>query len=205
MALAGGLAGLYVAYEGTNAILLIAFRGAHYVPIEARPSLPVLGFALLLAVATGLLFGIVPAWLASRSDLAQALRGAGRWAADRSSMAQKPLVVAQVALSTVLLIGAGLVSQSLRNLEDQHFGFVTEGRLIVNIDPSLAGYMEGKLYGLYQRLEDTLPNTRRPEFQHVNLQPLGRQQLERSRVHSGETTGLPGSSAVLASRRPPLL
>jgi predicted permease len=157
LALAGGLAGLYVAYAGTHTILLLAFRGAHYVPIETEPSLPALGFALLVSVATGVVFGIVPAWLATQSDLADALRGAGRSAGDRSSTAQKPLVVAQVALSTVLLIGAGLVTQSLRNLEEQHFGFVTEGRLIVNIDPSLAGYTEDKLYGLYQRLGDTLP------------------------------------------------
>jgi len=53
----------------------------------------------------------------------------------------------------VLLIGAGLVTQSLRNLEQQHFGFVTEGRLIVNIAPALAGYTPDKLDGLYQRPE----------------------------------------------------
>jgi macrolide transport system ATP-binding/permease protein len=57
----------------------------------------------------------------------------------------------------VLLIGAGLVTESLRNLENQRFGFVTDGRLIVNIDPSLAGYTPDKLYGLYQRLEEALP------------------------------------------------
>jgi predicted permease len=57
----------------------------------------------------------------------------------------------------VLLIGAGLVTQSLRNLEHQNFGFVTEGRLIVSIEPSLSGYTEDKLNGLYQRLEEALP------------------------------------------------
>ena len=69
----------------------------------------------------------------------------------------KPLVIAQVAFSIVLLIAAGLVTQNLRNLEDQNFGFVTEGRLIVNIDPSLSGYTPDKLYGLYQRLQEKLP------------------------------------------------
>jgi len=157
LALAGGAAGLYVAYVGTHAILLLAFRGAHYIPIDARPSVPVLGFALLLSLATGIVFGIAPAWMASQSDPADTLRGAGRSTGDRSSVVQKPLVTLQVAFSIVLLIGAGLVTQSLRNLEDQHFGFVTEGRLIVNIDPSLAGYTPEKLYGLYQRLEEALP------------------------------------------------
>src|SRR5204862_6243043 len=71
-------------------------------------------------------------------------------------MLQKSLVIAQVVFSIVLLIAAGLVTQSLRNLEDQNFGFVTEGRLIVNFDPSLAGYTPDKLHGLYQRLEEKL-------------------------------------------------
>jgi macrolide transport system ATP-binding/permease protein len=157
LSLAGGAAGLYVAYAGTHAILLLAFRGAHYVPIEARPSLPVLGFSLLLSLVTGIVFGIAPALMTSQSDPADALRGAGRSTGDRSSIVQKPIGIVQVAFSIVLLIGAGLVTQSLRNLEHQDFGFVTESRLIVNIDPSLAGYKPDKLYGLYQRLEETLP------------------------------------------------
>jgi predicted permease len=157
LALAGGAAGLYVAYAGTHAILLLAFRGAHYIPIDARPSVPALGFALLLSLATGFVFGIAPAWMASQSSPGDALRRAGRSMGDRSSILQKPLVIAQVAFSIVLLIGAGLVTQSLRNLEHQDFGFVTESRLIVNIDPSLAGYTPDKLYGLYQGLEDTFP------------------------------------------------
>jgi len=157
LAVAGGAAGLYVAYTGTRTILLLAFRGAHYTPISPKPSLTVLAFAFLLSLITGVVFGVAPAWIGSRSDPADALRGAGRSTGDRSSLVQKPLVILQVAFSIVLLIGAGLVTQSLRNLEDQHFGFVTEGRLIVNIDPSLAGYTPDKLYGLYQRLERALP------------------------------------------------
>src|SRR5205809_214068 len=156
LAVAGGAVGLYVAYAGTRAILLLAFRGANYVPIDARPSLPVLGFAVLLSLVTGIVFGIAPAWTASQSSPIDALRGSGRSAGDRSSMLQKSLVIAQVVFSIVLLIAAGLVTQSLRNLEDQNFGFVTEGRLIVNIDPSLAGYTPDKLHGLYQRLEEKL-------------------------------------------------
>jgi len=157
LALAGGAVGLVVAYEGARAILALAFRGARYVPIEASPSLSVLGFAFLLSLATGMVFGIVPAWIASQAEPAGALRKTGRSGGDSSSKLQKPLLIAEVAFSTVLLIGAGLVMQSLRNLEHQDFGFATEGRLIVNIEPSLSGYTEDKLHGLYQRLEDTLP------------------------------------------------
>jgi predicted permease len=157
LALLGGAAGVYVAYAGSRAILVLAFRGAHYIPIDARPSLPVLVFAVLMSVATGIVFGMAPAWIASRSHPADALRGVGRSTGDRSSGVQKPLVVMQVAFSIVLLIGAGLLTKSLRNLEAQHFGFVTEGRLIVSVNPSLAGYTEGKLAGLYQRLEQAVP------------------------------------------------
>ena len=156
LALAGGAAGVYVAYAGTQALLLLAFHGAHYVPISARPSLPVLGFALLLSLATGIVFGIAPAWMTSRSDPADTLRGAGRSTRDRSSWAQKSLVILQVALSVILLIGAGLLTRSLCNLENQHWGFVTQGRLIVKVDPALAGYAPDKLDRLYQRLESTL-------------------------------------------------
>jgi len=157
LALVGGAAGLYVAYAGTHAILLLAFRGAQHIPIDTRPSVAVLAFALVLSLATGVVFGIAPAWMTSQSYPADALRRAGRSTVDRSSVVQKSLVIVQVAFSIVLLIGAGLVTQSLRNLEYQNFGFVTEGRLIVNIAPSLSGYTADKLDGLYQRLQDTLP------------------------------------------------
>jgi len=157
LAAAGGAAGLYVAYAGTRTILLLAFRGAHFIPISPTPSLPVLGFAILLSLITGVVFGVAPAWIGSRSDPADALRGAGRSTSDRSAVVQKPLVILQVAFSIVLLIGTGLLTQSLRNLEGQHFGFVTEGRLIVSISPALAGYTSDKLPGLYQRLEEALP------------------------------------------------
>ena len=156
LALLGGIAGLVVAFAGTRAMLLLAFRGAHFVPIDPKPSLLVLGFAFALSLATGIVFGVAPAWITSHSDPAEALRGMGRTTRERS-VAQKSLVVLQISLSVVLLIGAGLVTQSLRRLEDQNFGFQTQGRLLVNVDPSLAGYRPEKLGGLYQQLRQRLP------------------------------------------------
>ena len=157
LAVVGGAAGLFVAFAGTRAILLLAFRGAHYVPISPVPSLPVLGFAFLLSLVTGVIFGVAPAWITSHSDPIDALRGAGRSTRDRSSLVRRSLVVVQVALSAVLLFGAGLLSQSLRNLEDQNFGFETRGRLIIGVDPSLAGYKPERLFGLYLQLQQRLP------------------------------------------------
>ncbi|HET7214961.1 MAG TPA: ABC transporter permease, partial [Terriglobia bacterium] len=156
LAVIGGVAGLLVAYLGTRTLLLIAFRGAHYVPIDASPSPLVLGFAFLLSLVTGVIFGGAPAWVMSHSDPAEALHGAGRSTRDRSSLPQKSLVVIQVALSIVLLIGAGLLTESLRNLENQNFGFEPEGRLIVRVNPALAGYKPDQLHGLYQQLDQQL-------------------------------------------------
>jgi len=157
LAMLGGAVGVYMAYAGTHTILALAFRGSHFVPIDARPSLIVLAFAFLLSLVTGIVFGAAPAWLTSRSDPAEALRGAGRSTRDRSSLPQRGLVVLQVALSAILLIGAGLLTRSLRNLQKQSFGFETAGRLMVRVDPSLAGYAPEKLFGLYQQLQSRLP------------------------------------------------
>jgi macrolide transport system ATP-binding/permease protein len=154
----GGVVGLFVAFVGTRAILLLAFRGAHYIPISPAPSLPVLGFAFLLAIVTGVVFGVAPAWITSRADPADALRGAGRSTRDRSSLPRKALVVVQVALSAVLLIGAGLLTETLRNLQNQRFGFQPQGLLVVRIDPSLAGYKPEQLSALYQRFDQRLPH-----------------------------------------------
>ncbi len=154
LACMGGAAGIALAHWGTRAILLVAFRGSSYVPIQAQPSPTVLGFALALSLVTGIIFGVGPAWMASRSDPAEALRGANRSTRDRSAMPQKSLVVAQAALSLVLLAMAGLVTQSLRNLEHFKFGFDTTGRLMVQIDPEGAGYGEARLPALYQQIHD---------------------------------------------------
>jgi predicted permease len=157
LAVIGGAAGLFVAFLGARAILLVAFRGSHYVPINPTPSLAVLGFAFLLSLATGIIFGGAPAWITSRSDPADVLHGAGRSTRDRSSLPRRSLVVVQVALSLVLLIGAGLLTQSLRNVENQNFGFEPQNRLVVRVNPALAGYKPSQLYGLYQQLEQRLP------------------------------------------------
>jgi predicted permease len=154
LSLLGGVAGIVVAFIGTRAILLLAFRGAKYVPIATTPSLSVLGFALLLSLITGVIFSAAPAWIASRAHPADALRGAGRATRDNSTLPQKVLVALQAALALVLLVGAGLLTQSLRNLEKQQFGFDSQSRLIVRLNPALGGYTVERLPGLYRQLQD---------------------------------------------------
>ena len=80
----GGLAGLAVAYLGCRSILALAFPDAHNLPIDASPSLTVLGFTFLVSLVTGILFGVGPAWLSSHAQPAEALRGVNRSTSDRS-------------------------------------------------------------------------------------------------------------------------
>ena len=153
----GGLAGLAVAYAGSRTILALAFPDARNVTIDASPSLQVLGFAFLVSLATGILFGVGPAWIASHAQPAEALRGVSRssgTAHDRSSLPQKALVVFQAALSVVLLAGAILMTKSLAHLEDQNFGVVTANRYVLHFDPAGAGYTVDRLPALYRQIED---------------------------------------------------
>ncbi|MGA2674589.1 MAG: ABC transporter permease [Terracidiphilus sp.] len=150
----GGLAGLAVAYVGSHTILALAFPDARNMTINASPSLPVLGFAFLVSLLTGILFGTGPAWLSSHAQPAEALRGVNRSTRDRSSLPQKSLVVFQAALSVVLLAGAILMTRSLANLEHQNFGIATSNRYVVHLDPAGAGYTGDRLPALYRQIED---------------------------------------------------
>ena len=154
LALLGGAAGILLAYYASRAMVALAFRGSHFVPVSASPSIPVLAFTFAVAVLTGIIFGVSPAWIASRSDPAEALRGAGRTSRDPAAFGQKSLVILQAALSLVLLTVAGQLMQSLRNLEGQQFGFERQGRLLVQFSPRSAGYTQARLTGLYQQIDD---------------------------------------------------
>jgi len=155
LALLGGLAGIGLAYAGTRLILHLAFRNT-YVAIHASPSLPVLAFAFAVSAATGILFGVAPAWLTANANPADALRGASRSTARSRNWTQKSLVVAQAALSLVLLCAAALLTRSLRNMHNQNFGFQTADRYILHIDPQMARYQPAQLEALYRQLRENL-------------------------------------------------
>jgi predicted permease len=153
LGIAGGLIGIAIAYAGARMILNLAFPDATQMPIHASPSPIVLGFAFLLSLATGIAFGIVPAWISSHADPAEALRGINRSTGDRALLPQKAMIVFQAALSLVLLVGAGLMTQTLRNLERQDFGLVTANRYVIHMDPMGAGYNLDRIGAFNQRLE----------------------------------------------------
>jgi putative ABC transport system permease protein len=155
----GGALGIAVAYAGTRLILYLAFHSAeatNYIPVSASPSWPVLLFALVISMLTGVLFGIAPAWAASRADPIEALRGANRSVGGKGSWAQRSLVIAQAAMSLVLLSAAALLGQSLRNLEHQHFGFQTDGRYIASINPTLGNAKAEDMNMTFRRIDDRL-------------------------------------------------
>ena len=127
----GALAGLLFSYWGSRALLLMADAG----PLDLAPNATVLAFVAAAAVLTGIGFGVAPAMRASRVELSLALSeqrpsGVAHHARRRLS---RTLVMTQVALSLVLLIGAGLLIQSIRNLRHVDFGFRPEQVLIFDV------------------------------------------------------------------------
>ena len=162
LAIVGGALGIVVAYAGTKLILYLAFQIGgpnNYVPIDATASWPVLLFTLGISVLTGVAFGIAPAWMTSHVDPVEALRGANRSVGGGGSLAQKSLIVAQVAMSLVLLSAAALLGKSLRNLEHQNFGFETQGRYIAWINPMLGSYKPQQMEPMFREIDDRLLRT----------------------------------------------
>jgi predicted permease len=152
----GGGAGLLLALWGVGALKMLVSRTA---PVDVGLSLPVLAFTSAVSLVAGLLFGLAPALRAGRIDLASGLRARGATGGEgarlRSGLAPA-LVVAQVALSLVLLAGAGLLVRSLVNLTHAELGFARDGVIVVDIDTRLAGLEPKELSGYYRRLLDRL-------------------------------------------------
>jgi putative ABC transport system permease protein len=155
LAVLGGLIGVAFAFAGTRLILYWAFR-RDYVAIDPMPSLPVLAFTFAVSLLTGILFGVAPAWITVKANPADALRGANRSTSEHGGWTQKALVITQAALSLILLCAAGLLVQSLRNMQRQSFGFDTTNRYIAHIDPQMAGYKPAQLEAFYRQLHDGL-------------------------------------------------
>jgi predicted permease len=156
LAIGGGIAGLVVAVAAARLLLALAFHSAHFLPVTITPSLTILGFAFGLSLLTGVIFGGAPAWLATRTDPAEALRGSGRSTRDDSTLARKALVIVQATLSVVLVAGATMLGRSLNNLERQDFGFPAQGRVEVDLHNPPADYTLERLNALYRELEERL-------------------------------------------------
>jgi predicted permease len=156
LSVAGGIAGLVVAVGAARLLLALAFTNTQFLPISTRPSPVVLAFAFGLALLTGIIFGAAPAWLATRTNPVDALRGSGRSTSDHSSFARTALLIVQATLSVVLVAGATMLARSLSKIEQQDFGFQLDGRVVVSLNRPPATYTQPKLAALYRDIEERL-------------------------------------------------
>jgi predicted permease len=154
----GGVLGIFLAIWIKDGLLAVSdWGGSGMRGLETRLDLRVLGFTLTLSFLTGIVFGIAPAWRSTRLDLTPTLKDGGRGSSSvHRSLLSRGLVVLQVALSLLLLIGAGLFVRTLRNLQKVEPGFNTQNLLLFGVQPGLIGYKDEKLTQLYSQLSDRL-------------------------------------------------
>jgi predicted permease len=155
LALVGGVASLMFARIGSDALLSMAAGGPTPLSLDVSLKWPIVVFAIALSLVTGVLFGLLPALRFSRPDVHDAIKSGQRViaASGRVSMG-RVLVVAQVALSFALLVGATLFVRTLHNLLAVDPGFRAEHLLTARFEPRLAGYVPATLPGLRERLLD---------------------------------------------------
>jgi len=147
----GGALGLAVAVWSDRLLLSTMPAGDAPLPLSAAPDVRILLFALAVSVLTGVLFGLVPALQSTRVNLAPALKeSAGAVVGGAHMGFRRALVVAQVFLSLLLLIGAGLFIRSLQNLRKLDPGFHTHNVIAFSIDPALSGYSKERTALLYR-------------------------------------------------------
>ena len=173
LAALGGAVGILFALWGDSALLALTDNDTGFLPkgVDLSPNWRVLAFTLSVSLLTGALFGLAPAWRATRPDLATALKQSRRTAGAVSRLS-KGLIVAQVALSLLLLVGAGLFIRTLYNLQRVNLGFNQENLLLFRLQPKQGGYKDERLLQFYQQLFarlDNLPGVRAATFGRVPL------------------------------------
>jgi len=158
LSLAGGALGLVTAFIATRALIAFVAQGVAHTPLSPLPDLPVLLFTLGVSLVTGLLFGLGPAIHSARAGASASLSSSARAVTGSRStrLAPKILVTAQVMLSLLLLVGAGLFLRTLRNLESRDFGFERTHLLLAEIAPALSGRTSAQAAGLNQSLIERL-------------------------------------------------
>jgi len=154
LAAAGGALGLLLAWWGSYFLLVLVSGDSSAIPIDVTPNARILGFTVFVSLLTALIFGLAPALAATRQDVNSALKMTAL-ARPRPSLSRF-LVIAQVALSLLLLTGAGLFVRTLRNLSALDLGFAAESVLQARINPRASGYKQEQLPDLYRRLLERL-------------------------------------------------
>ncbi len=160
LSIAGGILGLGFAFAATRALIAFVSQGNGDIAMSPTPNLPVVLFTLGVSLLTALLFGLAPAFISARignrGSLNTSTRTAQGGAGRTSRFWSKSLVTAQVMLSLLLLVGAGLLLRTLRNLQSQDYGFERTHMLLADFNPKLAGYLPHQTPALSQQLLDRL-------------------------------------------------
>jgi len=158
----GGIVGVILAYWGVHAVTaLITGDSTGHFPYIIAPDWRVLGFVLGICLLTGVLFGLAPAFRGTRLDLTPALKEnastlPGGFAGPGGFRLGSALVVAQVALSLLVLIGAGLLARSLENLRGINPGFDVRNLLLFEVNPGRLGYKDAQIENLFSEMRERL-------------------------------------------------
>ncbi len=169
LAFFGALLGLLFAWWGSRALLWLASEGSAPLPISVEPNFRILGFTLVVSVLSAVLTGLFPSFLATRQQLNAVLKGT---AMGRPRLwLSRPLVVTQVAVSLLLLTGAGLFVQTLRNLRKVDLGFAGDSIVQARINPEDSGYKKEQLSALYHQVLERLNST--PGVRSASLAATG--------------------------------
>lgn len=176
LSLAGMLGGLAFAYWGSRALSRLIVREIYIVPAEVRvtPDLRIVAFAASAAILTGVLFGLVPAWRSTKEDPNSALQESSRALARKTGKLGGGLIVAQVALSLILLVGAGLFTRTLQKLRSVDPGFRTRGMLNARLSAKPGGYHHVDFAAYYRQLAERVSSLPRVSSAAiVHMQPGG--------------------------------
>jgi predicted permease len=160
LSLSGGLLGLGLAFAATRALIAFVARGGMSIPLHAAPDSAILLFTLGVSLFAGLLFGLAPALHLARASAAPTMSATIRTAAGSGGRTSRwwsrALVAAQIMFCLLLLVTAGLFLRTLRNLQDQDFGFERTHLLVAEFAPELADYKPEQMPVLNRRVLDRL-------------------------------------------------
>jgi predicted permease len=158
LSIAGGLLGSLLALYGVRLLVAMVQRTAGSLMLDVRPDPRVLLFTIGVSLLTGLIFGFAPAWRSAGVNVGNTLKEAGRGLTGSSAKigAGKMLVIGQIALSVMLLIGAGWFIRTLRNLENVDLGYRRDKIVLVRADFLSAGYTGNRLPIAYNEVRDRL-------------------------------------------------
>jgi predicted permease len=170
---AGGALGVGLAVLIDRALIGFLPSGGTPLSLSSTPDFAVLGFSSLVSVLAGVIFGLVPALQSTRPQLANTLKDQAAAVLPGSSVAlRKSLVVCQVALSLLLMIGAGLFLQSLQHLKGLNPGFEVKNLLSFGVEPTLSRYDVPWTVDYYRRLTDRLKTVPGVESSAVAVVPV---------------------------------